>query len=125
MLPLGWHTDLAVRRLDGSTIEEHDDHVVVRTPSNPLFYWGNFVLVTDPDTVDDADHWLAVFERTFPSAAHRAIGMAAEPAEKLTPSLPTKYRSLPITVSVWLKLEAARLTVVVTCVVVVPSVRHN
>jgi len=81
MLPLGWHTDLAVRRLDGSTIEEHDDHVVVRTPSNPLFYWGNFVLVTDPDTVDDAEHWLTVFEGAFPSSAHRAIGMVAEPAD--------------------------------------------
>jgi GNAT superfamily N-acetyltransferase len=81
MLPLGWHTDLAVRRLEGSTIEEHDDHLVVRTPSNPLFYWGNFVLVTDSDALDDAEHWLTVFERTFPSAAHRAIGMAADPPD--------------------------------------------
>ncbi len=81
MLPLGWHTDLAVRRLDGSTIEERADHVVVRTPANPLFYWGNFVLVTDADSVDDAERWLTVFEAEFPDAAHRAIGMVAEPAD--------------------------------------------
>src|SRR3954451_484204 len=81
MLPLGWHTDLAVRRLDGSTIEERADHVVVRTPANPLFYWGNFVLVTDPDSLDDPERWLAVFESEFPDAAHRAIGMVAEPAD--------------------------------------------
>lgn len=81
MLPLGWHTDLAVRRLDGSTIEEHDDHLVVRTPANPLFYWGNFVLVTDPARLDEPERWLAVFEKAFPGAAHRAIGMTADPAD--------------------------------------------
>jgi GNAT superfamily N-acetyltransferase len=80
-LPLGWHTDLAVRRLDGSTVEEHDDHLVVRTPANPLFHWGNFVLVTDPEGADKPDHWLTVFERAFPDAPHRAIGLVGQPAD--------------------------------------------
>jgi GNAT superfamily N-acetyltransferase len=80
-LPLGWHTDLAVRRLGGSVVVERSDHLLVRTAANPLFYWGNFVLVTDPGRLDDASHWLEVFEREFPEAAHRAIGMVAEPAD--------------------------------------------
>jgi len=80
-LPLGWHTDLAVRRAGGSLVEDRGDHLVVRTPTNPAFHWGNFVLVTDPAAVDDADRWLATFETGFPDAPHRAIGLVAEPSD--------------------------------------------
>ncbi len=82
-LPLGWHTDLEVLRLGGSQVEEHADHLVVRTPSNPTYYWGNFLLVTDPTSVDDAAGWLRRFEDLFPEAAHRAIGLVAEPTEQV------------------------------------------
>lgn len=81
-LPLGWHTDLAVLRLTGSTVEERVDHLVVRTPANPLYHWGNFVLVTDPGAVDDAERWLEVFEQEFPDAAHRSVGLVAAPADE-------------------------------------------
>jgi GNAT superfamily N-acetyltransferase len=81
MLPLSWYTDLAVLRLDGSTIEERADHLVVRSPASPLYYWGNFVLVTDPDRVDEPEHWLVVFEDALPDAPHRAIGLVAEPSD--------------------------------------------
>ncbi|HEY0904399.1 MAG TPA: GNAT family N-acetyltransferase [Marmoricola sp.] len=80
-LPLGWHTDLAVLRLGGSTIEDHGDHLVVRTADNPAYYWGNFVLVTDRAAVDDPDRWLETFEREFPGAHHRAIGLVGDPAD--------------------------------------------
>jgi len=80
-LPLGWHTDIAVRRAGGSLVEDRRDHVVVRTPTNPMFHWGNFVLVTDPAAVDDADRWLTTFEAEFPDAPHRAIGLVAEPQD--------------------------------------------
>ncbi|MDQ6935949.1 MAG: GNAT family N-acetyltransferase [Actinomycetota bacterium] len=78
-LPLGWRTDLAVLGHSGSEIEEHDDHVLIRTPANPTYHWGNFVLVTHPAAVDDAEHWLDVFVAAFPQALHRAIGLSAEP----------------------------------------------
>jgi len=81
VLPLGWHTDLAVLRLEGSVIDERGDHVLVRSPASPLYYWGNFVLVTDPHRVDDPQHWLDLFEREFPDAAHRAIGLVAAPTD--------------------------------------------
>jgi GNAT superfamily N-acetyltransferase len=80
-LPLSWHTDLAVLRLEGSTIDERSDHLVVRSPTNPIYYWGNFVLVTDPERVDDAAHWLDVFETEHPDAAHRAIGLVTQPTD--------------------------------------------
>ena len=80
-LPLGWSTDLAVLRLGGSTITEHDDHLVVRTPAAPTFHWGNFLFVTDAGAVDDADRWLARFEEALPGMRHRAIGLASEPTD--------------------------------------------
>ena len=81
-LPLSWHTDLAVLRLGGSTVDEHADHLVVRTPANPVYHWGNFVLVTDPDAVGDARRWVDVFEREFPDARHRSVGLVREPADE-------------------------------------------
>jgi GNAT superfamily N-acetyltransferase len=80
-LPLGWYTDVAVLRLNGAQVDEHPDHWVVRSPTNPHFHWGNFVLVTDPARVDDAEHWLEVFEQEFPDAPHRSIGLAAAPQQ--------------------------------------------
>jgi GNAT superfamily N-acetyltransferase len=82
MVPLGWHTDLAVLRLEGSDVEERRDHLVVRTPASPLYYWGNFVLVTDPARVDEPEHWLELFEKEHPEAAHRAIGLVARPQDE-------------------------------------------
>jgi GNAT superfamily N-acetyltransferase len=77
--PLGWRTDLDVRRLGGSEIEDRGDHLVVRTPTNPTYHWGNFVFARE--RVHDAEHWLAVFEAAFPEARHRAIGLAALPTD--------------------------------------------
>jgi len=78
--PPGWATDLAILEHTGSTVEEHPGHLVVRTPANPDFYWGNFVLVTDPDAVDDADRWVGVFAAAFPQAGWVAIGLPRVPA---------------------------------------------
>ena len=58
-LPARWATDLTVLEASGSHVERHDDHLVVRTPRNPGYHWGNFVLVTDPSASDDAARWLA------------------------------------------------------------------
>ena len=80
-LPLGWRTDLAVLRLGGSTVDEHPDHIVVRSPENPTFHWGNFLLVTDRGAVDDAGRWLARFEEALPGMRHRAVGLAREPSD--------------------------------------------
>jgi GNAT superfamily N-acetyltransferase len=78
-LPLGWHTDVAVLLAGGSEVESFKDHLVVRTPTNPTYHWGHFVLVTDPDAVADAGRWVERFTTCFPGAQHRAIGLVARP----------------------------------------------
>lgn len=78
-MPIGWATDVAVLEHTGSTVEDRGDHVVVRTPQNPTFHWGNCVLVTDPDAVDDAQRWIKAFQASFPAATWVAIGLARMP----------------------------------------------
>lgn len=78
-LPLGWWTDLAVLRLSGAQIEDRGDHLVVTSPDNPGYHWGNFLLVTDAAARNDAARWVENFRDTFPEASHLGIGLPAEP----------------------------------------------
>ncbi len=79
---LGWQTDLAILRHTGSTIEDHDDHLVVRSPHNPEFHWGNCIFVTDESLVDDAPRWVDAFHLAFPEATWVAIGLTRMPADR-------------------------------------------
>jgi GNAT superfamily N-acetyltransferase len=80
--PPGWATDLAILEHTGSVVEDHDDHLVVRTAHNPGFHWGNFLLVTDDGSVDDAQRWVDAFHRAFPEARWVAIGLARMPDDR-------------------------------------------
>ena len=75
-------TDVAVLELMGSTVDDHGDHLVVRSPGNPQFHWGNCILVTDPGAVDDAAGWLAVFHQAVPDADWVAIGLVTMPGNE-------------------------------------------
>jgi GNAT superfamily N-acetyltransferase len=75
----GWETDLAILHLSGSSIDEFDDHLVVKSPNNPDFHWGNFVLVTDPSQVDNSVRWLTRFDEVFPDANWVSIGLPTYP----------------------------------------------
>ena len=73
---LAFRTDLALLERSGSEIDDHGTHLVVRTPDNPTFWWGNFLLLADaPSSTDEAEDWLATFEREFPQARHRTFGV--------------------------------------------------
>jgi hypothetical protein len=62
-----------VRQAEGSYVLDKGNHMVVRTPANPGFYWGNFVLAGAD--LDDHQRWLGVFAREFQDARHVAIGL--------------------------------------------------
>jgi hypothetical protein len=72
---LGYRTDLALLELGGSEIEDRGDHVVVRSPHNPTFWWGNFLLLAAPPSPGQVDRWLETFTQEFPDAKHVAIGV--------------------------------------------------
>ena len=72
---LGYRTDLDLLLLGGSTVTDPGDHLVVRTPDNPLFWWGNFLLLRAAPPPADAPGWIRRFESEFPQASHRALGL--------------------------------------------------
>jgi ribosomal protein S18 acetylase RimI-like enzyme len=72
---LGFRTDLMLRRLSGSRIEDRGPWLVVRTPSNPGYWWGNYLLLTGPLRPGSAAAWDDRFAAEFPAAAHRAFGI--------------------------------------------------
>jgi ribosomal protein S18 acetylase RimI-like enzyme len=72
---LAFRTDLALAALAGSQVEDHGDHVVVRTPDNPTYWWGNFLLLQRAPTAAEVPGWLDRFAATFPASRHLAFGV--------------------------------------------------
>lgn len=64
-----------VRRMEGSEVTGYPDHVVVRSPAHPGFWWGNFILLAAAPRPRQAAGWLARFAEVFPEAGHVAFGV--------------------------------------------------
>jgi ribosomal protein S18 acetylase RimI-like enzyme len=75
VISLGFRTDLALLQRGGSVVEDRGTHLVVRTPANPTYHWGNFVLLATPPEPGSGGYWLEVFERELPDARHRTFGV--------------------------------------------------
>jgi GNAT superfamily N-acetyltransferase len=75
VLSRAWRTDLALLEGSGSTVEHHGTYVAVRTPANPGYRWGNFLLLRRAPMGRQLDRWLGVFADTFPDATHRTFGV--------------------------------------------------
>jgi ribosomal protein S18 acetylase RimI-like enzyme len=71
---LGYRTDLAILALEGSQITDRGDYLVIRTPGNPDYWWGNFLLLRDLRPGSGAA-WLARFAAEFPGVLHIALGL--------------------------------------------------
>ena len=63
--------------LEGGKAVDHGDYLTLHSPQNPLFWWGNFLLMPESALHDQADKWMSRFAKAFPGAAHVAIGVAA------------------------------------------------
>jgi ribosomal protein S18 acetylase RimI-like enzyme len=73
---LGYRTDLIFPRFDGQILDR-GNYLVILTPSNPVFYWGNFLLFPDPPGKGDLEKWKDIFAReigTWPQVEHLAFG---------------------------------------------------
>lgn len=72
---LVWATELDVLPLD-RVVERRRGYLVIRSPSNPVHYWGNLLLFDRPPAAGDGDRWEALFEAEFeaePLARHRSF----------------------------------------------------
>ena len=73
---LALRSDLIFARFGGEVLDR-GAYLVVRTPSNPAFRWGNFLAFPRVPERADLERWPALFEREFadlPEAlAHRAF----------------------------------------------------
>jgi GNAT superfamily N-acetyltransferase len=81
---LGYRTDLAILALEGSQVTDRGDHLVIRTPGNPDYWWGNFLLLRDLKP-GSGGGWLARFAAEFPDARHMALGLDETDAGTVDP----------------------------------------
>lgn len=72
---LAYRTDLMMLALQGAEIDDRGDHLVVRTPAQPAFHWGNFLLYAEPPGAGDLDRWTSAFRAEFPDAGHMTFGI--------------------------------------------------
>ncbi len=77
-LSLGWRTHLIFPRFDAQVIAR-PDYLLVRTPHNPNFWWGNFLLFDHVPAPGEAAQWLAWFDTEFAAqrsaSGHIAFGV--------------------------------------------------
>ena len=72
---LGYRTDLLFHRFGGEVVDR-GSYLVIRTPSNPNYYWGNFLIFSAPPQPGDFRRWNAVFEHevgTPPRINHKVF----------------------------------------------------
>lgn len=77
---LGLRTDLVIER-DRASIVEHDAFITVRTPGNPGYYFGNFLIFDRAPRPEDADRWPQLFNEQFavdPQVRHAAFAWSID-----------------------------------------------
>lgn len=72
---LGFRTDLRLLEMTGSDIEDRGTHLVIRTPSNPTYFWGNFLLLKQRPFPGGEREVIGAFHTEFPEAEHVSIGI--------------------------------------------------
>jgi hypothetical protein len=67
-----WATDIDVLpadRVERRQTAEGAGHLVVRSPGNPMHWWGNFLIFDEPPQAGDGPRWEAAFAAAFPRPA--------------------------------------------------------
>ncbi|MEO5664019.1 MAG: GNAT family N-acetyltransferase [Nocardioides sp.] len=72
---LGFRTDLRLLEMTGSQIEDRGTHLVIRTPSNPTYFWGNFLVLEQLPVPGGEREVIGAFHTEFPEAEHVSIGI--------------------------------------------------
>ena len=103
---LGFRTDLALLTATGSLVEDRGTHLVVRTPDNPTYFWGNFLLLAQAPVPGGEREVVGAFHAEFPQAEHVSIGIDAA---DLTDDARAAFEDAGLTVEVATVLTASRL----------------
>lgn len=94
-LSLGWRTELIFHRFDAQ-VTRRAEYLLIRTPHNPTYYWGNFLLFDRAPRAGDAAAWLATFDAQIalpqPESRHLAFGIDGE----IPATLPEDFRALGV-----------------------------
>src|SRR4051812_24671943 len=72
---LSLQTDLIFHRFNGE-LAQRSGYVRVHTPSNPGFFYGNFLLFPKPPVAGDLERWEELFSKEFaemPEVRHRCF----------------------------------------------------
>jgi ribosomal protein S18 acetylase RimI-like enzyme len=81
---LGYRTDLIFPRYDGEIVDR-GEYLVVRTPGNPDFFWGNFLLFRRPPAAGDDRRWRKLFSEeigSIPPSRHETFGWDSPEGER-------------------------------------------
>ncbi len=92
---LGYRTDLMFHRSEGD-VTDRGRYLVVRTPRNPTYRWGNFLIFDAPPGPGDFGRWRALFEQEVgkpPAVTHKVFGWDAveEGAGEVEPFVEAGY----------------------------------
>jgi ribosomal protein S18 acetylase RimI-like enzyme len=103
---LGFRTDLALLTASGSVVEDRGTHLVVRSPENPSYFWGNFLLLARPPVPGGEREVVDAFHTEFPLAGHVSIGIDTA---DLTDEARAAFEAAGLTVDVATVLTASSL----------------
>jgi ribosomal protein S18 acetylase RimI-like enzyme len=59
---LGYQTEVLLRQFEGEVIER-SDYLVLRTPKNPGYRWGNFLIFQNSPKQGDLNNWKEIFAK--------------------------------------------------------------
>lgn len=104
---LGFRTDLALLTSSGSVVEDRGTHLVVRSPDNPSYFWGNFLLLAQPPVPGGEREVVGAFHTEFPLADHVSIGIDSA---DISDESKAAFEAAGMTVDVATVLTASALT---------------
>ena len=90
---LALKSDLIFTKQDGEILDR-GNYLVVRTKSNPNFFWGNLIIFENSPTTDVLDDWVKIFDKEFtdPRIYHKTFAWDSEEIGEIKPFEEAGYK---------------------------------